>query len=300
MKGISYNKVRRKYQTYINIGNKKVSLGYYSNKLHAIKRLEKAQKALKEGEDIKCFLYKFPNPKSFVSTSNTFEEEFNKFEEDEEKEARTEFGYHKKMNFCFTNFQLLQKRYKDELKGKTHVVKKVKFFDMSPDLFRDKLIHFKYWKAHLAKIGKQITYCNPDMTEFELKLALLRVFQRNIYIPKDLQPHSDVYQEKWREVGEGLDDIVQESIYGIPERKGKVKNKIIFNPEFKLDKDERQKVVTEHTSKKRKDNTLKKLLKFFKPDMSRNELNRLSEVSLPTIRKHWEILNEECCGVEQV
>jgi len=297
MKGIRKNKAKRKWEVTLTT-DKKRNLGYFINKEDAVQRLEKAKKAIEEGEDINVWLLANPNPKSFTSSQEQFEEEYSNFLESEDKEPSTKYGYHKKLDFCFSNFRILQKRYEKELEGKKYVVKEVLYFDFSADLFRKKLIHFRYWKSHLASLGKQITYCNWDMTEFQLRLALLKVFQRNIYLPKDLQPDSEIYLEKWKEMKEGIDEIVQESIYGIPERKPQLKNKIIFNPAFNLSKKERQKITTEYTVQKRIDNVLMKLEEHFYIGISKKKLNRESKISIPTIRKYWEHLNNINYGME--
>lgn len=286
---ISYNKSRRRYEAYTYLDGKKISLGLFLKKYESEERLEAAQEALNEDKDLVEWIASNPNKKAFSYVHSSFEEEFNQFLIDDD-EPRTKDGYHKKLGFSFTNFKRIQEKYKDELKGKTHIAKKVPYFDFSPDLFRDKQVNFRYWRAHLAKIGKQITYVNLHITEFELKLALMNVFQKNIYLPKKLQPDSNVYQEEWRKLGEELDEVVQECIYGLPERKPKLANKIIFNPEMNLTKEERKEITINHTSQKRKNNTLEKLLGFYEEGMSKKALYRESGISLPTIRNHWEKL----------
>jgi len=300
MKGITFNRGKRKYRADISVGGKQRNLGYFINKEDAVLRLENTKKAIEDGEDINTWLLANPNPKSFTSSQDQFEEEYSMFLDDEDREPSSKDGYHKKLDFCFSNFRILQKRYEKEVEGKTHVVKAGVYFDSSADLFRTKLIHFRYWKAHLGMIGKQITYCNWDMTEFQLRLALLRVFQRNIYLPKDLQPNSENYVEKWKEIKEGIDEIVQESIYEIPDRKPQIENKIIFNPAFNLSKKERQKISTEHTVEVKRNNMIKRLEEHFYIGISKKKLKRESKISIPTISKYWEYLNNINDGMEQV
>lgn len=291
MKGISFNDYNKRYEAYLYIeNNNKVCLGSFSKRAKAIDRLKAAQKAVDGGQNLREWLASHPNKKNFSTSHEGLEDEYNKFLE-EVGEPNTKDGYHFKLGFAFTNYRRFQKKYKDELQGKTHLVKTVPYLDSSPDLFRDRnTVHFRYWKAHLGEIGKQITYNNLHITEIKLKMALLKVFQRNIYLPKKLKPTSDNYCEEWRKIGEELDDLVQECIYGIPKRKPELKTKIIFNPELNLSIEERQRIVTEHTSMKRKNKTLEKLKKYFHEDMSKKELHRKSGISLPTIRNHWENL----------
>ena len=182
----------------------------------------------------------------------------------EESEILTVDGYHKHLNLRLTNMKRLQDRYKDELRGKTHIIKKVPFMDSTPDVLLQKQIQFRYWKVYLEEIGKQITYNNLHITELELKLALIRVFQRNIKIPQELIPTSNNYCPKkylnnWKRIGEELENIVQDCIYGIPKRKPKLKNKIIFNPMVNLSIERREEIVNTYMAINRKDRALKKL-----------------------------------------
>lgn len=292
MKGISFNRSNRKYEAYLYIGKTKISLGSFHKKDKAADRLKTAQEAVDGGQDIREWLASNPNKKTFSCAQEAFDEEYNAFLE-EDAEPITKDGYHKKLNFHFTNMKRLQIKYEDELKGKTHVAKKVHYLDSSPDLFVKKLINFRYWKLHLAEIGKQITYNNLYITKFELKLALIKVFQRNIYLPQKLQPSSNIYSEEWKKIEQEFDEIVQECIYGIPKRKPIVKTKIIYNPELNLSKEERQEIVTNHTSAKKKKGTLEKLLKYYEEGMSRRKLHKKSGVSRPTISRHWENLQKQ-------
>jgi hypothetical protein len=310
-----YHKGNRKYEAYLFINGEKITLGSFRKQAQAKDRLKAAQEAVGEGQDIREWLASHPNKKAFSCAQEQFEEDYNSFL-DEDREPTTKDGYHKKLGFAFTNFRRLQHRYEDELEGKTHVVKEVLFMDSSPDLFRDRnTVNFRYWKKHLGEIGKQITYNNLHITEFELKMALLKVFQRNIRLPRKLKPDSDtpystnttgsltnkmnlprrsnIYLREWKKLGEELDEIVQECIYGLPERKPFKAVKIIYNPKLDLSREERQTISTEYTSQKRKDNKLQEILEYYTENISIKKLSRDSGVSRTTIKKYWNELQKQ-------
>ena len=299
MKGISFNKYNRKYEAYLILDKQKISIGSFYKKDKAILRLKGAQEVVGEGHNILEWLDSNPNKKFFLCTQEQFEEEYDSFLEEDE-EPVTKDGYHEKLNFAFTKFRRLQKRYEDELEEKSFVVKDVLFMDSSPDLFRDRnTVNFRYWKKHLGELGQQIFYNNLHFTKFDLKMALLKVFQRNIRLPKKLKPDSKNYLIEWKIIEQEFDEMVDECIYGkpeniysIPERKPQHLTKIIYNPKMNLSKKERQKISTEHTSTKRKEGTLKKLVEYYTEGISKKKLSRDSGISLPTIRNHWDNLQK--------
>ena len=286
MRGVTYNKTNRTYQAQIYYNGETKGIGQFHDKLQAKKRYDAAVDGVKKYGSLYDFLLAHPNKKSYQSDENIFEREYNEFLEGK-KEPKSKDGYHFKMRFRYNNIGVLQKRYANELEGKEAIIREVPFFDFGGNLFRSKKINFKYWRNFIATIGKEITYCNHDMTADEVKNALFRVFQRNVYIPIKMQPRPEDYQTFWGGIGKELDEITMEAIYGTPEKNPKSVSKIIFSPEYKGTPDERKKVVTELCAGKKVESTLERLKSHYKKGMAKKALSRLSGMSIDTVRKHW-------------
>lgn len=287
MKGTTYDKSTNSYKAQIRYNDTIVNLGKFHTVKEAANRYKAAFKAVEEGVNLFEWLELHPNKKTFENAYFEFE---SNLESDIDKEPISIDGYHLDYGFSFNRMKWLQDKYKDELKGKDYIVKEdVLWFDFSGDLFRKKLVNWKYWQAYLKKIGMQVCICNPDITPFELKNSLLKVMQKKVYIPKN---NMDDFQGFWGKVREDMDEVVQESIYGIPTRKFKKCKKIIFNPDAGLSTDQRQEISRKEAAKTKANKTLNKLTKFYKEGMSKKGLAREAKADIKTVRTYWDELQK--------
>ncbi|KAB7528437.1 hypothetical protein F8C76_11275 [Flagellimonas olearia] len=178
-----------------------------------------------------------------------FEQQFDSFlskEKNVSGEAHPN-GFNEKLGIFTNNLHQLQHRYRREIGEQTAIKKEVPFVDAAPFLFPKQKVNYRYWKAHLKKVGKLIHHCNLHITELETKNVLLKLFNRNVDVPKDkglgywcLEGKDDV--NYWR-IGVELDEVIEEAFKnGIPEWQIRLKNKILFNPKLKLTGKERKSI----------------------------------------------------------
>ncbi|PRX54410.1 hypothetical protein [Flagellimonas meridianipacifica] len=230
----------------------------------------------------------------FESDYAAFEQQNYRRENGTDKEAKQNpkviNGYHNGFGFFVNNLHILQKRYKNEIGDDDAILKKVKYFDISPILFPKTKVNYHYWKPHLDMVGRAITYCNHDMTPSEIKMSLLKVFQHNILIPKQIQKDNITYANYakfWRTIGEGLDEIVQQAIRLSPKKGYRRENKILFNPYRKFTLNQRITITNQLTGKKRGQPTLDLLKSIYKKGMTQVELAKRSGKGISTVQRRW-------------
>ena len=93
-KGITYRKDRKKWQAQIKVDNKNINLGLFKFRNEAIERYKAVKNAVDEGIPIREFLEANPNKKNYHSTINTFENDYNSWLDDIEREPSSKDGYH--------------------------------------------------------------------------------------------------------------------------------------------------------------------------------------------------------------
>ncbi|QLG46037.1 hypothetical protein [Costertonia aggregata] len=227
--------------------------------------------------------------KQIFSSVPVFEADYAAFEETQtlERKPKVVNGYHTDLGFHINNLHILQERYKDEIGDHEAIIKKVQYLDISAILFPKTKLHFRWWKAHLIMVGRAMTYCNHGMTPFQIKNALFKVFQKNIYIPNSMQPSPVNYGSFWKSIGEQLDDIVESSIMQSPKKGKKRGNKILFDPSRQLTPKQRQTISKALTGKARSNKTVNQLSAIYVKGMTQKELAEKSGRGIATIKRKW-------------
>ena len=233
-----------------------------------------------------------PKWKNIHSDVPVFESEYTAFENKggTQKVPKVINGYHKELGFHINNLSILQKRHAIEIGDGDAILKKVRYFDISPVLFPKTKVNYRYWMAHLDMVGRAITYCNHDMTPWDVKMALLRVFQKNILIPKQIQRENIIYANYtkfWNTISEQLDEIVEKAIVLSPQNGYRTINKVLFNPTRKFTNEQRKTITNQLTGTKRGQPTLDILKLIYREGMTKAELARKSGKSISTIRRRW-------------
>jgi hypothetical protein len=154
-------------------------------------------------------------------------------------------GYDKRV-MCYTNNLHQLQRQNLRLIGCDDAINlKVKFCDFYLKAFPEKKVNYRYWRAHLKRVGTALVYCNQNMTPEEIKYSLLRLLQRNVDIPKGL-PIGEFFR-----IGIELDEIVEHCIMTAPNDKEiKQTNKILFNPHKHFTGNERRLITAKLARKK--------------------------------------------------
>lgn len=143
-------------------------------------------------------------------------------------------GYQPLYGVYTNNLHFLQKRYSKELEGKEALKKLVPFVDVAQLMFPEKKVNYRFWQAHLKKVGVALLYCNHHLTPDELKNTLLKVYTRNVLIPQNVRIN-------YLRLGIQLDEIVEHCLYAhIDKKLIKEEIKVLFNPEMKLTGKERK------------------------------------------------------------
>lgn len=144
-----------------------------------------------------------------------------------DKSEVSKYGYSHYLGCFINNLHQLQKQNRELIGEKDGIKKSVLFCDYTLTVFlKDKKVNYRYWKAHLKKVGTALRYCNNDLTSYEIKNSLFKVFQRNIHIPKGV-----LFDGYYLLLGIELDEIVEHCIMNSPKQKAlKTVNKILFNP----------------------------------------------------------------------
>lgn len=146
-------------------------------------------------------------------------------------------GYNPYYQVFTNNLHIYQKRLSDEIGTRNAIKKEVDFVDAARLMFPSKKVHYRYWKAHLKKVGVMIIHCNHSITPFELKNVLFKLFQRNV----ETSTTKDI---NYLRLGLELDEVVEHCIYSFVDEKDiHTTKKIIFNPSKKLTGTERKSIT---------------------------------------------------------
>ena len=147
-------------------------------------------------------------------------------------------GYNSYINCYTNNLHQLQKQNINLIGGKEAIKLKVNFCDFYMIAFPTKKVNYRFWKAHLKKVGAGIVFCNHHLTPEQIKNSLFKVFQRNIDLPKKV---ATVSYYLW--LGIELDEIVSYCINTTNKPKEiSKKNKILYNPNLELTGRERKNI----------------------------------------------------------